>query len=78
MIIYFRVWEKRVSQNPNIKVKDIKINTKKELGNCWMDWIYFRYWCGCSRKRDKKQKDFLFTNGTHIAPELIDLKLCNH
>jgi len=32
--------KKRVSQNPNVKVKDIKINTKKELAIAgWTGYI---------------------------------------
>ena len=65
--------KKRVSQNPNIKVKDIKINTKKELAIAgWTGYIIDID--AVVQGKEIKAKDFLFTNGTHIAPELIDLK----
>lgn len=69
----FRLWEKRVSQNPNVKVKDIKINTKKELALAgWTGYILDID--AVVQGKEIKAKDFLFTNGTHIAPELIDMK----
>lgn len=65
--------KKRVSQNPNIKIKDIKINTKKELPIAgWTGYILDID--AVIQGKDIKAKDFLFTNGTHIAPELIDIK----
>ena len=65
--------KKRVSQNPNIKIKDIKINTKKELSIA--GWTGYILDINASvQGKDIQAKDFLFTNGTHIAPELIDIK----
>ncbi|WP_198304640.1 DsbA family protein [Arcobacter vandammei] len=65
--------KKRVSQNPNVKVKDIKINTKKDLTiSGWTGYILDID--AVIQGKDIKAKDFLFTNGTHIAPELIDIK----
>ena len=65
--------KKRVSQNPNVKVKDIKINKKKELAIAgWTGYIIDID--AVVQGKEIKAKDFLFTNGTHIAPELIDLK----
>lgn len=65
--------KKRVSQNPNVKVKDIKINTKKELALAgWTGYILDID--AVVQGKEIKAKDFLFTNGTHIAPELIDMK----
>ncbi len=65
--------KKRVSQNPNIKIKDIKINTKKELSIA--GWTGYILDINASvQGKDIQAKDFLFTNGTHIAPELIDMK----
>lgn len=65
--------KKRVSQNPNIKVKDIKISTKKELTiPGWTGYILDIE--AVVQGKDIKAKDFLFTNGTHISPELIDIK----
>ena len=65
--------KKRVSQNPNIKIKDIKINTKKELSIA--GWTGYILDINASvQGKDIQAKDFLFTNGTHIAPDLIDMK----
>ena len=63
--------KKRISQNPNVEVKSIKINTKKELPlNGWFGYIldveadvHGKY---------INAKDILFSDGKYISWELID------
>lgn len=66
-------FEKRVSSNPNIKVNDIKINTKKELAlSGWNGYILDVE--ANIQGKDIKVKDILFSDGKFIALELLDAK----
>jgi protein-disulfide isomerase len=60
---------KRVSKNPQLKVKDIKIFYKKKLDNGWIGYI-FDIKVNIKGK-DIKAKDTIFTDGNIIAPDLI-------
>lgn len=63
--------EKRISQNPNVKVNEIKINTKKELPlSGWYGYILDVD--ANVQGKDIKAKDILFSNGKYISLELID------
>ncbi len=65
--------KKRVSSNPNIKVNDIKINTKKELAlSGWNGYILDVE--ANIQGKDIKVKDILFSDGKFIALELLDAK----
>lgn len=61
----------RVSQNPNVKVIDIKINTKKELPlSGWNGYILDVQ--ANVQGKDVNVKDILFSDGKYISLELID------
>ncbi len=63
--------QKRVAQNPNIEVKDIKINTKKELPiKGWNGYILDVE--AKVQGKELKVKDILFSDGKYIALDLID------
>ena len=63
--------QKRISQNPNVKIKDIKINTKKELPlNGWYGYILDVE--ANVQGKDINAKDILFSDGKYISLELID------
>ncbi len=63
----------RITQNPNVKVNDIKINTKKELPlSGWSGYILDVQ--ANVQGKDINAKDILFSNGEYIALELIDAK----
>lgn len=63
----------RVSSNPNIKVNDIKINTKKELPLTGWNGYILDVEANIQGK-DIKVKDILFSDGKFIALELLDAK----
>ena len=63
--------KKRISQNPNVEVKSIKINTKKELPlNGWFGYILDVQ--ANVQGKDINAKDILFSDGKYISLELID------
>lgn len=63
----------RVSQNPNVKINNIKINTKKELPLAgWNGYILDVQ--ATVQGKDVNAKDILFSDGKYIALELIDAK----
>ena len=63
--------QKRISQNPNVKIKEIKINTKKELPlNGWYGYILDVE--ANVQGKDINAKDILFSDGKYISLELID------
>lgn len=63
----------RFSQNKRIKVKDVKVNTKKELPQ--EGWYGYVIDIDASMGgNDVKAKDVVFSNGEIIAPELFDIK----
>ncbi|MFW2555514.1 DsbA family protein [Aliarcobacter butzleri] len=65
--------KKRVAQNPNVKVKDIKVNTKKDLPLAgWNGYILDVE--AIVQEKSLKVKDILFSNGDYIALDLIDAK----
>ncbi len=61
----------RISQNPNVKVEDIKINTKKALPlDGWNGYILdVKANVG---GKNINAKDIVFSNGKYIALDLID------
>ena len=63
--------QKRISQNPNVKINDIKINTKKELPlNGWYGYIIDVE--ANVQGKSINAKDILFSDGKYISLELID------
>jgi thiol-disulfide isomerase/thioredoxin len=65
--------KKRISKNRSIKLKDIKLFLKKDLKQ--NGWIGYAYDVSLTIKgKDIRVKDILFSNGTMISPELIDIK----
>ncbi len=63
--------KKRISQNPNVEVKSIKINTKKELPlNGWSGYILDVE--ATVQGKNINAKDILFSDGKYISLELID------
>lgn len=65
--------KKRVAQNPNVKVKDVKVNTKKDLPLAgWNSYILDVE--AIVQEKSLKVKDILFSNGDYIALDLIDAK----
>ncbi|KLD99570.1 DsbA family protein [Aliarcobacter butzleri] len=65
--------KKRVAQNPNVKVKDVKVNTKKDLPLAgWNGYILDVE--AIVQEKSLKVKDILFSNGDYIALDLIDSK----
>ena len=63
--------KKRISQNPNVQVKDIKIETKKELPlSGWSGYILNVQ--ADVQGKSINAKDILFSDGKYIALELID------
>ena len=65
--------KKRVAQNPNVKVKDVKVNTKKDLPLAgWNGYILDVE--AIVQEKSLKAKDILFSNGDYIALDLIDAK----
>lgn len=66
--------KKRMAQNPNVKIKSIKLNSKKELDevNSWSGYIFDIE--AIIQGKDIKAKDILFSDGKVVAPDLIDAK----
>jgi thiol:disulfide interchange protein DsbC len=63
--------KKRIAQNPNVEVKSIKINTKKELPlNGWSGYILDVE--ATVQGKSINAKDILFSDGKYISLELID------
>ena len=63
--------QKRITQNPNVKIKDIKISTKKELPlNGWYGYILDVE--ANVQGKSINAKDILFSDGKYISLELID------
>ena len=63
--------QKRISQNPNVKIKNIKISTKKELPlKGWNGYILDVE--ATVQGKDINAKDILFSDGKYISLELID------
>jgi thiol-disulfide isomerase/thioredoxin len=63
-----------ISQNPNFKLKDLKIVAKKELPNA-KGW--YGYIVNVSLEKDGKTlvlPDTVFSNGSIISRELVDMK----
>ncbi len=63
--------KKRISQNPNVQVKDIKIETKKELPLAGWSGYILNVQADVQGK-NINAKDILFSDGKYIALELID------
>ena len=63
--------KKRISQNPNVQVKDIKIETKKELPLSGWNGYILNVQADVQGK-SINAKDILFSDGKYIALELID------
>ena len=65
--------KKRDAQNPNVKVKDVKVNVKKDLPLAgWNGYILDVE--AIVQEKSLKVKDILFSNGDYIALDLIDAK----
>jgi thiol:disulfide interchange protein DsbC len=63
--------QKRIAQNPNVKIKSVKINTKKELPlKGWSGYILDVE--ANVQGKDINAKDILFSDGKYISLELID------
>lgn len=65
--------KQRISQNPNVKVEDVKINMKKALPiDGWNGYILDVK----AKVQDKEinAKDIIFSNGDYVSLELIDIK----
>lgn len=63
--------QKRILQNPNVKIKNIKISTKKELPlKGWNGYILDVE--ATVQGKDINAKDILFSDGKYISLELID------
>ena len=65
--------KKRISKNPNVKIENLSINTKKELPvKGWYGYII-----DVEAKIEDKvinAKDIIFSDGRYISLDLIDLK----
>lgn len=63
--------KKRISQNPNVQIKDVKINTKKELPLAgWSGYILDVE--ANVQGKVINAKDILFSDGKYISLELYD------
>lgn len=63
----------RVAQNPNVKVIDVKINTKKELPlSGWNGYILDVK--ANVQGKELNVKDIIFSDGKYVALELLDAK----
>ncbi len=63
--------QKRIAQNPNVKIKSVKINSKKELPlKGWSGYILDVE--ANVQGKDINAKDILFSDGKYISLELID------
>jgi thiol:disulfide interchange protein DsbC len=64
--------KKRISQNPNVQIKDVKINTKKELPLVgWSGYILDVE--ANVQGKVINAKDILFSDGKYISLELYDV-----
>lgn len=63
--------KKRISQNPNVQVKDVKVETKKELPLAGWSGYILNVQADVQGKTINA-KDILFSDGKYIALELID------
>ena len=64
--------KKRISQNPNVQIKDVKINTKKELPLAgWSGYILDVE--ANVQGKVINAKDILFSDGKYISLELYDV-----
>lgn len=71
MVIEFE--KQRISQNPNVKVNDIKISTKKDIPvTGWTGYILDV--SANVQGKDINAKDILFSNGKYITMDFIDPK----
>lgn len=65
--------KKRVSQNPNVKVQEVSINTKKELPlGGWSGYIMDVK--VNVQGKDINAKDIIFSDGKYISLDLIDIR----
>ncbi len=65
--------KKRFSQNKRIEVRNVTVNTKKEMPQ--KGWYGYIIDIDASMAgNDVKAKDIVFSNGEVIAPELFDIK----
>lgn len=63
--------KKRISQNPNVQIKEVRINTKKELPLLgWSGYILDVQ--ANVQGKDINAKDILFSDGKYISLELYD------
>lgn len=63
----------RISQNPNVKVNEITINTKKELPiSGWNGYILDVK--AVVQDKEINAKDIIFSDGKYISLDLLDLK----
>jgi len=68
--------KKRISQNPNVEIIDVKINMKKPFEDGWNGYILDVTAKLKATKEAKvvSAKDILFSNGKYIAMDLINPK----
>ena len=65
--------KERFSKNTRIEIKDVRVNTKKEMPQ--KGWYGYIIDIDASMGgNDVKAKDVVFSNGELIAPELFDIK----
>ena len=65
--------KKRFSQNKRITLKDVKVNFKKEMPiKGWYGYVMDV--TAAIEGKNITAKDMVFSNGTHIAPDLLDIK----
>lgn len=65
--------KKRVSQNPNVKLNEVSINTKKELPLAGWSGYIMDVKVNVQGK-DINAKDILFSDGKYISLDLIDVE----
>lgn len=64
----------RINVNPNIKLNNLKLVFKKDLGNNWYGYVYDLDVTIKKEKKDINIKDMLFSNGIFVTAELKQLK----
>lgn len=65
--------KKKFSQNSRIEIKDVKINLKKQMPvEGW--YGYIMNITASINGKDITAKDMVFTNGTYVAVDLLDIK----
>lgn len=65
--------KKRFSKNSQFELKDVKINTKKKINQG--DWHgYIMDVTAEVAGKELRAKDIIFSNGTVVAPDLLDIK----